>query len=82
MEKIIKAGSVELTEAEAFQIYEKNKYIVSYSGIFQPFYSNAQRTTYFNKISNIKGLARRGRFYIMDGATINHILGYKLLIEY
>jgi hypothetical protein len=79
MANIIKAGFVELTEEEAFYIYQSGKYVVSYSGIYQPHYSNAQKTVYFSKVCSQKGLARHGRFYVLDAAFINKLLGYELL---
>lgn len=77
---IIKAGTTELTEQDAIRIYENQKYIVNYSGVFQPHYSAAQKQVYFSKVINIKGIARRGRFYEMDAKTINHIIGKDILI--
>lgn len=81
MENIIKAGTTELTEAEAKSIHEQEKFVVNYSGVFQPHYSQAQNQFYFSKICNVKGLAKRGRFYILDGAFINKLLGYTLINE-
>ena len=82
MEKqIIKIGSVELYEDEALKLYEKKKYIVTYGGVYQLFYSNTQKQVYGRKVINQKGIANRGRFYTMDAKTINHILGEKILIE-
>ena len=53
MNTYCKAGKVELTEAEAFEIYESKKYIVTSYGIYQPEYhanQPEQRIT-FRKIS-------------------------------
>lgn len=74
-----KAGRVELTKDQAFEIYNDKKYVVTSYGIFQPHYSQAQEAVYFSKTSVINGLARRGRFYTLTGDEINHILGYEYL---
>ena len=74
-----KAGRVELTKEQAFKIYDNKKYIVTNYGIFQPFYSQAQKQVYFQQVSFIKGIAKRGRFYTLTGNEINHILGYEYL---
>lgn len=76
-----KAGNVELTENDAIAIYENGKYIVTSYGIFQPQWHDNQslQRVSFHKISNIKGMARRGRYYALTGDEINHILGYELL---
>lgn len=76
---IIKAGTTELTEQDAMRIYESQKYIVNYSGVFQPHYSAAQGRVHFSKVINIKGLTRRGRFYEMDAKSINQIIGKDIL---
>lgn len=75
-----KAGKVELTEAEAFEIYESKKYIVTSYGIYQPEYhanQPEQRIT-FRKISDIHGIARRGRYHRLTGDEINHIMGKEI----
>lgn len=74
-----KAGRVELTKEQAYKIYNDKKYIVTSYGIFQPFYSQASKQVYFQKISIIKGLVKRGRFHTLTGSEINHILGYEYL---
>lgn len=81
MENIIKAGTTELTEADVKSIHEQNKFVVNYSGVFQPHYSEAQKQFYFSKICSVKGISKRGRFYVLDGAYINKLLGYTLINE-
>ena len=82
MEKIYcKVGSVELTEKDAFRIYEEKKYIVTSTAIYQPHFSQAQNAVYFSKVFTVKGMVRRGRFYTLTAAQINRILGEELLIE-
>lgn len=80
-EEIIKIGNVELYESEVQKLYEEKKYIVTYSGVYQIFYSNAQKRFYGHKVLNQKGIAARGRFYTMNAESINHVLGEKILIE-
>lgn len=80
MNTYCKAGKVELTEAEAFEIYESKKYIVTSYGIYQPEYhanQPEQRIT-FRKISDIHGIAKRGRYHRLTGDEINHIMGKEI----
>ena len=79
--EIIKIGSVELTKEEAEKLYESGKYIVTFSRIYQLHYSNAQKRVYGTEIYRQQGMARRGRFYAMDAKTVNHLLGFKLVLE-
>ena len=79
--KVIKIGNVELTEAEALKIYQEQKYIITYSKIYQLFYSAAQRTIYGNVIYQQPGLTKRGRFYTFTAAEVNRLLGYQLVNE-
>ena len=79
MEKIVKIGNVELYESEAMRYYQENKYIVTYSHIYQLFYSAAQQKVYGNSIYYCKGMTRRGRFYIFDGAEVNRLVGANLV---
>ena len=81
MERIVKVGSTELTEQEAEKIYEEKKYVVNYSGVYAIHYSMAQKQCYSRKVIDCKGMAKRGRFYIMTAETVNHIIGKKVLNE-
>lgn len=76
-----KAGRVELTKEDAEKIYNNKKYIVTSYAIFQPHFSQAQNRYYFSKIADIKGMAKRGRYYTLTAKEINHVLGYKYLRE-
>lgn len=80
-ERIVKIGNVELYESEVQKLYEEKKYIATYSGVYQILYSNAQKKFYGLKIIEEKGIARRGRFYVMTPKEINKVLGKKVLIE-
>ena len=79
--EIVKIGSVELYKDEARKLYEEKKYIVTYGGVYQLFYSNVQKRVYGQKVINQRGIASRGRFYTMTAETINNVLGKKILIE-
>lgn len=79
--KIIKIGNVELIRDEAFDLYEKGKYIVTYSRIYQLHYCQASQMVYGSQVYYSPGMARRGRYYAMDAETVNHMLGFKLLRE-
>ena len=74
-----KVGRVELTEAEAWKIYNEKKYICTSTAIYQGFYSKAQNQVYFVKIADYKGIARRGRYYTLTADHINRIMGYEFL---
>lgn len=81
LEIYCKAGNVELTKTEAEEIYNSKKYVVTSTAIWQPRFSQAQNQIYFTRISNIKGLAKRGRFYKLTANEINQILGQEYLRE-
>lgn len=79
---IIKIGNVELTEKEAEEAL--GKYIVTYRKIYEVRYSvngGYYGTIVYTYPEKECGLTRRGRYYVMDAATVNHILGFKLLNE-
>ena len=80
-ETIVKIGSVEVTEQEAFSLYEQGKYIVTYSMIYQLHYSAAQKRVYGTVIYRSPGMARRGRFYAIDGKSVNRLVGSMLVNE-
>lgn len=75
------AGRIELTKEQAFSTYNAKRYIVTSYGIFQPFFSSAQNAVYFAKISEIKGIVKRGRHETMTGEEINNILGFAYLLN-
>lgn len=81
MEKIIKVGNTEFTEPELEKIYTEKKYVVNYSGVYAIYYSTVQKQYYSRKVIDYKGIAKRGRFYVMTAKTINHIIGKKVLNE-
>lgn len=79
--KIVKIGNVELTEVEAFKLYESGKYIVTYSRIYQLHYCQPSQMVYGSEIYRQQGMARRGRFHAVDAKAVNHLLGFKLVLE-
>lgn len=83
---VIKIGTVELTPEEALKLYESKQYIVTYSSIYQLYYSQAQKVVCGSKIfskspANGIGLAKRGRFVTTSAAGVNKLLGFKLVNE-
>lgn len=79
--EIVKAGTTELTKESAEKIYTDRKYVCNYSGIYQPHKSADGKQIFFRKVISIKGYAARGRFYIQDAKSINHILGSNILAD-
>ncbi len=80
-EMIVKIGTVELTEQEAEKLYFEKKYIVNYSGVYQLFYSAAQRRVYGQKIYSSKGLTKRGRFFAFTAEQVNRLIGIELVAD-
>ena len=81
MEKIVKIGNVELYESDALKLYQSGRYIVTYSRIYQLFYSAAQKRVYGTEIYYQKGLCKRGRFHTLTGSDINKLVKMKLVKE-
>lgn len=80
MDRIVKIGRVELTENDVKKLYEGHKYICTYGGIWQIFYSeNAGFSGQL--IVHYKGLSSRGRFYALTAREINHVIGKEILRE-
>lgn len=83
---MVKIGSVELTEREAFRLYEEHKYIVAYRRVFELHYSAVQGRVYGTRVYEVPltekgGLTRRGRFFAMGAEEVNHLLGFRLVNE-
>lgn len=79
--EIIKIGTTELTRDAVSKIYDDEKYVVNYSGVWQICYSMAQNQYYGLKVISYRGLSKRGRFYVMSAGDINHVLGQEILAE-
>ncbi len=81
--KIVKIGSIELTEDEAQKHYSEEKYIVTYGCIYQLFYSAAQKRVYGQVIYRNTGMTKerrfKGRFFAMDAETVNRLVGFNLV---
>ena len=75
-----KVGNLKITEEEAFSVYESGKYIATYTAVYQPHYSQAQQTVYFTAILTVKGIAPRGKFYILTAEEINKYIGKDILL--
>jgi hypothetical protein len=78
---IVRIGNVELTEEQAFKLYEEKLYIVTYSKIYALHYSNAQKRVYESEIYRSPGMTRRGRFHKLTAADVNRLIGFKLVNE-
>ena len=79
--EVIKIGSVEMYKDEALKLYQEQKYIMTYSKIYQLHYSNASQMVYGQEIYYQPRLALRGRYHTMTAKAVNHILGFNLLNE-
>lgn len=78
---IVKIGSVELSEKEAFRLYSEGMYIVTYSKIYALHYSHAQQRVYGHPIFTQQGMTRRGRYHTMTAAGVNRLVGIQLVNE-
>ena len=75
---LVKIGSAELTEESVKALYEDKKYICTYKGVYQLFYS--KNTGYYGKlVIYSKNLAKRGRFYALSAREVNNVLGKEIL---
>ena len=78
--RIIKVGSVELTEKDIASLYNEGKYICTYAGIYQLYYS--ANCGYSGRlIIPFRNFEKRGRWRALDYKTINHIIGKDILIR-
>ena len=79
MEKIYKIFNVELTENDCEKIMIEKKYIVTYSRVIQLHYS-VNAGYYGTELYYHKGLARKGRFHLLDCNDINRLIGFDLVL--
>ena len=77
--EIVKIGGVELTEEIARRFFEEGKYIVTYSKIYQIFWSAAQKKFYGMEIYHSPRMTQRGRFFAMSAESVNNLIGFQLL---
>lgn len=81
----VKIGPVELTEQEIQAIYETGLYLVTYTKIYQLFYSVASRQYYgqlvykLNRQKGQPGFVKRGRFATLSADDVNRLVGFDLL---
>lgn len=78
--EVIKVGPVELTEQEAQRIYDSELYVCTSSAVYRVEY---HENTGFNgrKMIVFKGIARRGRFYLLTASAVNKLVGQKCIVE-
>lgn len=77
---IVKIGNVEFLPQEAAEMYEKGLFVVAFRRVYQVNYSAAQNRYYGQEVyCSAEPLTRRGRFFRMTGAAVNHLIGYELL---
>lgn len=76
--KIIKIGSVELTEDEAQRYYEEGRYIVTYSKIYKLVKTDRNPEIHGKVIYTSKGMTLRGRYFAMTADTVNNLVGSKI----
>lgn len=78
---IIKIGSVELTVSDAEKYYEQNKYICTNKAIYKIFINTVSHQYCGKKVMDAKGFAGIGRFYALDAASVNHVMGKEVITE-
>jgi hypothetical protein len=60
--------------------YHGKKYIVAFKSVYQPHFSASQGQYYAREVyHSSQPLTRPGRFYHMDAAAVNHLIGHELL---
>ena len=81
MTDIVIIGNLQLLHDKVLKLYSENKYIITSGGIYQLFYSNAQRRAYGAQIYRAQNLTRRGTYRAATAAEINALLCFQLLNE-
>ena len=79
MTDIVIIGNLTLSHNEVLKIYCSHKYIITYSAIYQVFYSAAQRRAYASEIYHAPKLTRRGTYRTATAAEVNALLQFPLL---
>lgn len=72
-------GKLTLSHSEVLKLYFEHKYIITYSAVYQLFYSNAQRRAYAAEIFRAPNLTRRGTYQAATAAEVNKLLQFDLL---
>lgn len=73
--KIVRIGSVELTEQEAERLYAEGRYIVTYSTVYKVIKTGDR--IHGKTVHKAKGMTRRGRFYAMTAETLWNVFGIR-----
>ena len=70
------------TQKELKSFYLNNKVVaITSNAIYQLHYSQAQEQCYFTKVNlHIKGLAKKGRHYLLTPMQANYFIGENLFI--
>lgn len=73
----------EQTSRDIERAYNSKKYIVAYKSVYQPYYSAAQGHYYAREIyRNPDGpFTRAGRFFHLNAAAVNHLIGFNHFAE-
>jgi hypothetical protein len=79
MKDTVIIGKPTLSHDEVLKLYFEHKYIITYSAIYQLFYSNAQRRAYSSEIYRGQNLTRRGTYRAATAAEVNELLQFDLL---
>ena len=74
-------GGCQIPESELWKYYNK-KYIVNSRGVYQIFYSEAQKGFYGQKVINKTGLTKKGRYFAFTGSYINKFVGAEILRDF
>lgn len=72
-------GNLTLSHDEVLKHYCDHKYIITYSAVYQLFYSAAQRRAYAAEIFRAPNLTRRGTYRAATAAEVNKLLQFDLL---
>lgn len=72
-------GKLTLSHDEVLKLYFAHKYIITYSAIYQLFYSAAQRRAYASEIYRAPNLTRRSTYRAATAAEVNELLQFPLL---
>lgn len=79
MKDTVIIGNLAISHDEVLKLYFEHKYIITYSAIYQLFYSAAQRRAYASKIYSAPNLTRRGTYRAATAAEVNELLQFDLL---
>lgn len=74
-------GNLTLSHDKVLKHYCDHKYIITYSAVYQLFYSAAQRRAYAVEIYRAPNLTRRGTYRAATAAEVNELLQFTLLRE-